>query len=106
MIVKGFEPAKDYGPTVYERDGKWYWADEVWGEHGPCSSRESAVRRQDLYIKLCLEGLADGAPAPVPAQEWLAAKKREPQSILHPCDDSAVWDCMCAGACSCHWKDA
>lgn len=105
MKVQEIKPADDHFPTIYERDGRWFWADECWQEHGPCSSRESAVRRQDLYIKLCLEGLADGAPAPVSAQEWSAAKEREPEDELHPCDDSAAWDCMCAGACSCHWME-
>ena len=95
--------AADMGPTVYERDGSWWWADECWDEHGPCSSRESATSRQSVYIMHCLEGTADDARVPVSAQEWQAAKDGEREDGVHPCDNSAVWDCMCSGACSCHW---
>lgn len=42
--------------TVYERNGKWYWADETWDEHGPVETREIAVYHQSNYIRGMLEG--------------------------------------------------
>lgn len=94
--------------SVYERGRMWYWADETWGEHGPCSSRESAVRRQAMYVRYCLEGVPRTAPPDTPRPctptEWSAARERESEQAIHPCNCAAPWDCECAGACSCHWS--
>lgn len=83
----------------YERDGKWYWPDETWQEHGPCSSKESAQRRQDCYCAVELEGSRQH----VLAVDWTAKKDAEPPGAAHPCDVPCAWDCACSGACSCHW---
>lgn len=42
---------RDDGPdeTIKEQNGSWWWADEVWEWHGPCSSKELAQKRQSLY---------------------------------------------------------
>jgi len=37
---------------------------------------------------------------------WQAAKEREHELATHPCDDWRAVQCMCRGACSCHWQAA
>jgi len=81
------------------KDGKWWWYDEVWGEHGPCSSRDSAVRRQMLYFNH-IGGLS---PRHASRKSRDAALDAECECVVHPCDEHFAWDCQCAGACSCHW---
>ena len=88
--------------TVFERDGKWYWYDEIYDEHGPCFSRESACSRQSLYCHW-LQGTGDLDF--VTADEWHKSRERESEDTNHPCDNACAWECMCAGSCGCHWKE-
>ena len=89
-------------PTIVERDGQWYWHDETWQEHGPCSSHRSAQRRQGLYCRAVLDGTT---PDPVSEADWAATRDAESEGAVHPCDNHAPWDCQCAGACGCHWRE-
>lgn len=47
-----------------------------------------------------------GAPEPFAVravrEAWEAARDREPESAIHPCDHFHGPSCMCRGACSCH----
>jgi hypothetical protein len=36
--------------------------------------------------------------------EWIEKRNSENESSTHPCDYWFPSDCMCKGACSCHWK--
>ena len=96
----------DQGPSVrYRKDG-WYWADETWDWHGPWSSEQSATKRQALYCKYYLEGPEDrNDPGLVSREAWRAAKDRDSERDVHPCDCYEPWDCMCSGACGCHFKN-
>lgn len=35
--------------------------------------------------------------------EWQAKKDAERENDIHPCDNWSIKECMCKGACSCHW---
>jgi len=37
--------------------------------------------------------------------EWLRKRNRESETATHPCDYWFPTDCMCKGACSCHWEE-
>jgi 5'(3')-deoxyribonucleotidase len=39
----------------------------------------------------------------VTREEWDEERSREAAGEIHPCDNWAPEDCMCKGACSCHW---
>lgn len=102
-----FGPAEDSGPSVRERDGVWWWADEAWQWHGPCSSESSARRRQAMYVTYLLERFPSeesGRPWPVVPAVWEAAMESEKENAIHPCTDAAPWDCECSGSCGCHWE--
>lgn len=98
---KMIDKAEDKGPSIKFSNGCWFWADEVWNWHGPCSSEESTIRRQHLYV-LCE---CEGAYIIRTKEEWCEKINSEPEDSIHPCDHWAPWDCMCAGSCSCHFKE-
>jgi hypothetical protein len=85
--------------TIKEQDGKWWWADEIFEWHGPCSTRGSAQKRQSLYV-----GYLQGELNFVTPNDWRDRKDRENPDTIHPCNTAAPWDCDCAGSCSCHWE--
>jgi len=85
--------------TIDNRNGQWWWADEVWQWHGPCSSLESAQKRQELYA-----GDLEGRYNFVLSRDWVARKNREKEGTVHPCNTPEPWNCDCAGSCSCHWE--
>jgi len=93
-------------PTVYERGGSWWWTDEAWEEHGPCSTKESAQRRQSMYAKyLCEEtSFLPTKQSLTSFTVWWEMKNAEKENEVHPCHCPEPWDCECAGACSCHWR--
>ncbi len=39
----------------------------------------------------------------VDQQSWQWAKDCEREDVVHPCDHWLANQCMCKGACSCHW---
>lgn len=90
-----------HGPTetIKEQDGGWFWADEVWEWHGPCSSRESAQSRQSLYAANLMGEINTVMP-----EDWKMRKDRESEDTIHPCNNAEPWDCDCAGACGCHYE--
>jgi hypothetical protein len=40
----------------------------------------------------------------VAAEAWALAREQERTIDTHPCDNWQATECMCKGACSCHWK--
>jgi hypothetical protein len=85
--------------VVKETDG-WWWADESWDWHGPCSDKEEAQERQKLYT----EDLNGTGPNRVTPTDWKNRIDRESPDAIHPCTTAEPWDCDCVGSCSCHWK--
>jgi hypothetical protein len=44
-------------------------------------------------------------PWPVSQAEWEERIKDDPEADMHPCDHWCITECLCKGACSCHWSD-
>ena len=103
--LEKFGPAEDTGPSVREKDGGWWWADESWGWHGPYDSEKSARGRQSLYTIYVVVGVWPTISPLKPLLTWTAERERERENVVHPCTMWAPWLCDCAGACSCHWVD-
>jgi hypothetical protein len=97
--IDNVEATVDKGPSIKFRNGYWWWADETWAWHGPCHTEKSARSRQNLYIQSEIEGTC----AVRYKKDWEEMTNKEPLDTIHPCDNWAPWDCMCAGACSCHF---
>jgi hypothetical protein len=93
------EPCAPSGETIKEQHGQWWWADEIQNWHGPCSTLESAQKRQALYV-----GDLQGVYNFVTQSDWEARENGADPGTLHPCNAAQPWDCDCAGACSCHWE--
>lgn len=87
--------------AVQRYEKGWYWYDETWAERfGPYDSEELARAACSNYAKSYLESDLKH----LTEQEWRFARYREPEDVLHPCDNWQAWLCMCRGACSCHWR--
>lgn len=39
----------------------------------------------------------------IPAEQWHAKRQNENEREEHLCDSASHHECMCKGACSCHW---
>lgn len=38
-------------------------------------------------------------------EEYERNEKNEKEGVIHPCDHWDAKQCMCKGACSCHWRE-
>jgi len=50
------------------------------------------------------EDSPDFSKAHIPLADWQAARLRERETDTHPCDHWWFENCVCKGACSCHWR--
>lgn len=63
------------------------------------------VLRAKCRLVAIVEELArnGGGLVPISKRAWLKLRASEPSESYHECDDPSHTECMCKGACSCHW---
>jgi hypothetical protein len=75
--------------------------DLLW-EYAHRRRREDAEFSMDLAHALTEAGFKP-APQELSSQQWLEKRSKERENDIHPCDEHPSSECMCKGACSCHF---
>jgi hypothetical protein len=66
--------------------------------------KKGTISFEGFSMEACGGGVSPPEAVLVPREEWEAARNREDEGVVHPCNSWNINECDCKGACSCHWR--
>lgn len=86
-------------------EGAWFLCGDRYGDTVLPQSRGAKTIEEALeFAEAWLSPEIFGATGHVSESYWRNKRDQEDPGAIHPCDNWRASDCMCKGACSCHWN--